>query len=97
MKMIRLSERHQRVLRLFLQDPEQEWYTLKLSDAADIHLGNIHQILARFEHRLSWIESRWEERHEHLPEKRRRRRLYKLTEEGRSEAEEWLYNLDSRR
>ncbi|GAA3002810.1 PadR family transcriptional regulator [Actinokineospora diospyrosa] len=66
----------QLVLRVLLEDPDQERYGLEICAAAGLPSGTIHPLLARLE-RVGWLRSRWEQvdpAHEGRP----RRRYYSL-------------------
>ncbi|WP_433306440.1 PadR family transcriptional regulator [Actinoplanes sp. CA-030573] len=74
----------QLVLRALLAEPARELYGLQICQAAGLASGTIHPILARLE-RLGWVVSRWEEA-DPQAEGRPRRRYYRFTAEGTSEA-----------
>ena len=70
----------QLVLRLLLEDPEQERYGVEIGDGAGLPSGTVHPILARFEG-MGWLTSRWEEV-DPSTEGRPARRYYRLTADG---------------
>lgn len=78
----------QLVLRVLLEDPQQERYGLEISDAAGLATGTVHPILARLEG-AGWLESWWEDvdpRQAGRPP----RRYYRLTGAGVESARDGL-------
>ncbi len=78
----------QLVLRVLLEDPQQERYGLEISDAAGLATGTVHPILARLEG-AGWLESWWEDvdpRQAGRPP----RRYYRLTGVGVESARDGL-------
>jgi PadR family transcriptional regulator PadR len=73
------------VLKAMLADPARERFGLDLSQATGQPPGTIYPIIARLE-RAGWVTSFWESPAEHLREGRRRRRYYRLTEDGAEQA-----------
>ena len=80
-----LSKRSQQVLYALLEDPIAEWYATQIAASARLRSGTIHPALARLE-RMRWVESRWEAVEEG-PAARPARRCYRLTTEGRQQAQ----------
>ncbi|MFI6923649.1 PadR family transcriptional regulator [Nonomuraea spiralis] len=70
------------VLRVLLADPAERRYGLELCELTRQHSGTVYPILARLEREFGWLERRVESPAEHLPEGRRARHYYVLTEEG---------------
>ena len=70
----------QLVLRALLAEPGREMYGAELGEAAGLHSGTVHPMLARLE-RAGWVESRWEEIDPRV-EGRPARRYYRLSAEG---------------
>ncbi|MFA1543801.1 helix-turn-helix transcriptional regulator [Actinomadura monticuli] len=75
------------VLRAMLEDPERERFGLELSRETGQPTGTIYPIIIRLE-RCGWVESFWEPAEHHLREGRRRRRYYRLTDDGAQRARE---------
>jgi PadR family transcriptional regulator, regulatory protein PadR len=73
-----------KVLAVLVADPLGEHYGLELCRAAGLPGGTIYPILARLE-QAGWLDSAWEDIDEHEAG-RRRRRYYKLTDEGAQRA-----------
>jgi PadR family transcriptional regulator, regulatory protein PadR len=78
--MRKLSTEARRVLLVLLDSPREETYGFELTRAAGLPSGTVYPILRRLED-TGWIVSRWEILDEHRPG-RRRRRYYRLTDEG---------------
>jgi PadR family transcriptional regulator, regulatory protein PadR len=72
------------LLEVFAADPDAEWWGLGLATAAGIRSPTIYRALARLE-AAHWVESKPEEIDPTLAG-RPRRRLYRLTPEGASQA-----------
>jgi len=72
------------VLKVLLDDPTRDHYGLEVASAAELKSGTLYPILARLE-KAGWITSSWEDIDESA-EGRRRRRYYRLTATGESEA-----------
>lgn len=72
------------VLELLLADPGHERFGLEIVDSTGLPPGTIYPILARLEH-LGWLDSRWEDIDPHEAG-RPRRRYYRLTATGTTEA-----------
>jgi PadR family transcriptional regulator, regulatory protein PadR len=83
--MPRMTLATQRVLKELIADPTRRIYGFELCAAAELHSGTLYPILVRLEG-LGWLESEWEEPEVHVPEKRPRRRYYRLTEDGAARA-----------
>ena len=79
-----LSKSSAKVLRAFIDDPNEEQYGFGLMRSTRVKSGSLYPILERFE-RLRWIEGHDESIDEHA-EGRPRRRLYRLTALGEREA-----------
>jgi PadR family transcriptional regulator, regulatory protein PadR len=79
----------QLVLRAMLADPAGEWYGLQLCEETGLPSGTIYPIVARLE-QLGWVASSWEDPSRHVAEGRPRRRYYRLTGEGATQAREAL-------
>jgi PadR family transcriptional regulator, regulatory protein PadR len=84
----RLSPQSLALLNVLLERPAEWRYGLELIEALGIKGGTVYPTLARLE-RFGWLESHREEAN---PSEmgRPRRRLYRLTGEGQSHAEEAL-------
>src|ERR1700677_1363919 len=76
------------VLMVLLDAPREETYGFELTRAAGLPSGTVYPILRRLEDR-GWIASRWEVIDE-AHEGRRRRRYYRLTDEGRARSQDVL-------
>jgi PadR family transcriptional regulator PadR len=76
----RISPQTLKLIRLFLDDPENEWYGFDIVDRTGLKSGTIYPILSRLEH-AGWLESHWEIL-DPVTAGRPRRRLYRLTREG---------------
>jgi PadR family transcriptional regulator PadR len=72
------------LLEVLISDPDAEWWGLALSKVAGIRSPTVYRALARLE-AARWVTSLPEEIHPAL-EGRPRRRLYRLTSDGRCEA-----------
>ncbi len=83
--MVRLTWGTRRVLVEFLRDPSGWHYGLDIGRAAGMSGGSLYPALARLEE-AGWATSRWEDV-DPSAEKRPRRHLYRLTPEGRVQAE----------
>ncbi|HET9117367.1 MAG TPA: helix-turn-helix transcriptional regulator [Pseudonocardiaceae bacterium] len=70
----------QLVLRVLLDDPTREMYSLEIAQATELTSGTTHQILARLEG-IRWLESRFEQV-DPAEAGRPRRRYYRLTPDG---------------
>lgn len=78
--MRKLSTEARRVLMVLLDAPREETYGFELTRVAGLPSGTVYPILRRLED-MGWIMSRWEMIDEHH-QGRRRRRYYRLTDEG---------------
>lgn len=78
----------QLVLRVLLEEPEEERYGYELGEAAGLASGTVHPILARLE-AAGWVESRWEDV-DSSDVGRPARRYYRLTVDGVEAAREGL-------
>lgn len=87
---VRLTLQTLQVLRVLLTDPLDEHYGLEISKGSGLATGSIYPILTRLE-TAGWITSSWEEIDE-SSEGRRRRRYYRLTEDGAQYAQEAVLN-----
>src|SRR5215472_4489394 len=85
----RMTLQMQLVLRALLADPAAERYGLQLCEETGLASGTIYPIVARLE-QLGWVESNWEDPSRHVAEGRPRRRYYRLTGEGATQAREAL-------
>lgn len=79
-----LSKSSAKVLRAFVDDPDEAQYGFGLMRSTRVKSGSLYPMLERFE-RLRWIESYDESIDEHA-EGRPRRRMYRLTALGKREA-----------
>jgi PadR family transcriptional regulator len=79
-----LSKSSAKVLRAFVEAPDEEQYGFGLMRETGVKSGSLYPILERFE-RLRWIEGHDEAIDERV-EGRPRRRLYQLTALGEREA-----------
>jgi PadR family transcriptional regulator PadR len=82
--MRRPSIEMQRVLAVLLDSPREETYGFELTRAAGLPSGTVYPILRRLEG-IGWVASRWETI-DQSQEGRRRRRYYRLTEDGAQQA-----------
>ncbi len=75
----------QLVLRVLLDEAEEERYGYEIGETAGLASGTVHPILARLEG-LGWVESRWEDVD---PSRAGRpaRRYYRLADGGRASAQ----------
>jgi PadR family transcriptional regulator PadR len=73
-----------RVLGEMLSDPDAEWYGLELSKRSHLKPGTIYPILDRLL-KAEWVQRRWEDI-DPVVEGRPRRRLYRLTPHGATQA-----------
>jgi PadR family transcriptional regulator, regulatory protein PadR len=78
--MRRPSIETRRVLTIFLDAPREEIYGFELTRAAGLPSGTVYPILRRLED-AGWVSSRWETI-DQSQEGRRRRRYYRLSEDG---------------
>ena len=84
----RLTLPLQLVLRVLLEDWQQERYGLEIGEAAGLASGTVHPLLARLE-RFGWLSSRWEDV-DPVVAGRPARRYYCLTPTGAAEARDAL-------
>lgn len=84
MASIRITIERIRVLGEMLGDPDAEWYGLDLSKRSHLKPGTIYPILDRLL-KAEWVERRWEDI-DPAVEGRPRRRLYRLTAHGATQA-----------
>src|SRR5437773_12294475 len=84
LRYMELSKSSAKVLRAFLEDPDEAQYGFGLMRSTRVKSGSLYPILERFE-RLRWIEGHDESIDEHA-EGRPKRRLYRLTALGEREA-----------
>lgn len=87
---VRITLQTLQVLRILLTDPMEEHYGLEISRRSGLPTGSIYPILTRLE-AAGWITSAWEEIDESR-EGRRRRRYYRLTDDGAQRAQEAVLN-----
>lgn len=85
----RISDETQAVLRLFVDQPEQERFGLEVLNEAGLASGSLYPILHRLEAR-GILKSRWEPLDVATAASRRPRRLYMLDPRGASAAKELL-------
>jgi PadR family transcriptional regulator PadR len=85
----RMTLQTQLVLRALLAEPDAQRYGLQLCEETGLPSGTIYPIVARLE-QLGWVESSWEDPHEHVAAGRPRRRYYRLTKEGAQQARDAL-------
>lgn len=83
------------VLHVFLSADDVDHYGLAIGAATRLPSGTVHPILARLEG-LDWLSSRWEDV-DPADAGRPRRRLYRLTESGRTQARAAVAAADERR
>ena len=76
----------QKILNLMFEQVEKWWYGLEIREATRLPAGEIYAVLARLEQQRI-VESRWEE---NTTPGQLRRRLYRLTRDGRRIAQEEL-------
>jgi len=88
----RISDETAAVLKLFMVDPDREWFGLDIVREAKIQSGSLYPILHRLEGR-SILTSAWEPQSEAIEHKRRPRCLYRLDPRGGERArlmlQEW--------
>jgi DNA-binding MarR family transcriptional regulator len=84
MPSLRMTIERVRVLGEMLSDPDAEWYGLDLSKRSHLKPGTIYPILDRLL-KAGWVERRWEDI-DPTVEGRPRRRLYRLTALGATQA-----------
>jgi PadR family transcriptional regulator PadR len=84
-KMPRMTLPTQLVLGELIADPTRRIHGFELCAATGRPSGTIYPILAKLEE-LGWLESEWEEPELHVPAGRPRRRYYRLTEDGATNA-----------
>jgi DNA-binding PadR family transcriptional regulator len=78
------------VIDLFLAEPGREdWFALDICRRTKLGSGTVAQILFRL-HDWGWLDSRWEEAGEAHRRGRPRRRFYRLTGPGATQAREFL-------
>ncbi|PRY63855.1 PadR family transcriptional regulator [Knoellia remsis] len=83
------------VLDVLLAAPDADHYGLAIGAATRLPSGTIHPILARLES-AGWLTSSWEDI-DPSEAGRPRRRLYRLTHDGRAEARAALAAAEARR
>lgn len=83
------------VLDVFLSAADADHYGLAIGSATRLPSGTVHPILARLEG-LDWLASRWEDV-DPADAGRPRRRLYRLTDSGRAEAQAAVAAAEARR
>lgn len=83
-KDIRLTAQGLKMLKLFIEKPQENLSGAEISRATRIRSGTLYPLLARFES-AGWLTSEWEAI-DPKEEGRPRRRLYKLTALGQSAA-----------
>jgi DNA-binding PadR family transcriptional regulator len=79
-----LSKSRAKILSVFLADPSQEQYGFGLMRSTGVKSGALYPILDSLE-RLGWVEA-YDENIDERAERRPRRRLYRLTDLGETEA-----------
>jgi PadR family transcriptional regulator len=87
---VRMTLQTLQVLRTLLADPLEQRYGLEISRESGLPTGSIYPILTRLE-AAGWISSAWEEIDESR-EGRRKRRYYRLTDEGAENARREVAN-----
>jgi DNA-binding PadR family transcriptional regulator len=92
---MRLTLQVQLTLRAMLDELDRELYGLELVEATGLPPGTIYPIMARLEG-AGWVSSRWEEI-DPGAEGRPRRRYYRLTADGITQARAALAASDARR
>lgn len=85
-----LTTQELRLVSVLLSDPDQEWYGLQVAEMAGLKSGTVYLVLNRLENQYKWLESR-PENIDPSVEGRPRRRLYRLSPEGRRCAEAAVY------
>jgi PadR family transcriptional regulator len=93
-RQVRITLQTLHVLKALLDNPVEEHYGLKISEASGLPTGSIYPILTRLE-TAGWVTSSWEDIDESA-EGRRRRRYYKLTKDGAELAREELAMVSER-
>lgn len=88
-----LSIQAVRLLAVMLEDPAAEYYGFDLGRRIDVLSGTVYPLLRRLE-AAGWLESR-DEDVDPAEAGRPARRLYRLTDEGRSRAYEEVQRLRS--
>lgn len=92
----RMTLATQRVLKELIAEPTRRIHGFELCAAAGLPSGTVYPILVRLEG-LGWLESEWEGPEVHVPEKRPRRRYYRLTEDGAARARAALHDAEASR
>jgi PadR family transcriptional regulator PadR len=82
-----------RVLRALLEQPTGQFYGLQLAEGIGIKAGVLYPILTRLEED-GWITGDWEDIDESAAG-RRRRRWYRLTDEGQREARDLISKVNT--
>ena len=78
------------VIDIFLGQPERDdWFALEICRQTGLGSGTVTQILFRLQE-WGWVTSRWEEMADAHPQRRPRRRFYRLTGLGAREARQVL-------
>src|SRR5687767_2109021 len=91
----RMTLQVQLVLRMLADEPGRERYGLEIVESTGMLPGTIYPIMARLE-AAGWVASRWENI-DHHAEGRPRRRYYRLSPDGLTEARAALATVDNRR
>jgi DNA-binding PadR family transcriptional regulator len=73
------------IVAVMLRDPRASHRGLTISAAAGISAGTSYPLLSELEE-IGWVESEWDSRRPEEDEGRPRRRLYRLTASGESNA-----------
>jgi PadR family transcriptional regulator, regulatory protein PadR len=92
---MRLTLQVQLTLRAMLDELDHELYGLELVEATGLPPGTIYPIMARLES-AGWVSSRWEETGQEA-KGRPRRRYYRLSADGVTQARAALAETDARR
>ena len=95
-KMPRMTLPTQLVLGELIANPTRRIHGFELCAATGQPSGTVYPILARLEG-MGWLESEWEGPEVHVPEKRPRRRYYRLTEDGAARARVALHDAEASR
>jgi PadR family transcriptional regulator len=78
------------ILAILLAEPSKtDWFGLDVSRQTGLGSGTVTQVLYRLED-WGWVASEWEDREEATRQGRPRRRFYRLTGEGATQAVELI-------
>lgn len=91
----RLTNALRLVLELFLADREAEMYGREVCEKSGLVAGTVYQILGKLS-KGGWVAGRWEEGDVWLEKGRPPRRYWKLTDDGRAQAQALLRDRSGR-